>query len=122
MGEPLFEAESGAAGSGKGAIVLRVHVQPAAGRAAVVGRYGDALHLRVAAPPVGGRANAAAAELVAEVLEVKPSQVELAGGEHSRAKRFRVRDVDVEEVSRRIDRALDEAARRAGGGRTRDRR
>jgi uncharacterized protein (TIGR00251 family) len=96
-------------------IVLRVHVQPAAGRAAVVGRHGDALHLRVAAPPVGGRANAAAAELVAEVLDVKPAQVELVGGDHSRAKRFRVRGVNPDEVTRRLDLALDEAGRRTGG-------
>lgn len=131
MAEPLFEVEAaeahsgqahaGAQPAGTATIVLRVHVQPAAGRASVVGRYGDALHVRVAAPPVGGRANAAAAELVAELLEVKPAQVELVGGERSRSKRFRVRDVVVDEAARRLDVAVEQAGRRPDGGR-RDRR
>jgi uncharacterized protein (TIGR00251 family) len=140
VAEPLFEVEDAGAAAGSTAaaagaavppdggnphatIVLRVHVQPAAGRASVVGRHGGALHLRVAAPPVGGRANAAAAELVAEVLEVEASKVELAGGEHSRSKRFRVRDVDLDSVARRLDLAVDQAGRRsAGTGRGRTRR
>jgi uncharacterized protein (TIGR00251 family) len=141
VAEPLFEVEGGettpaggSEGSGRSAgdagspagrpqatILLRVHVQPAAGRAAVVGRYGDALHVRVAAPPVGGRANAAAADLVAEVLDVKPAQVELAAGEKSRSKRFRVREVDTEEIARRLELAIAQASRRDGPQR-RDRR
>jgi hypothetical protein len=50
--------------SGGGA-VLAVHLQPGAGRTGVVGRYGDALRLRVAAPPTGNRADDAVVELVA---------------------------------------------------------
>ena len=75
---------------GPGAIVLRVRVQPGAGRAAVTGRHGDALALRVAAPPIGGRANAQCLEFVADVFGVRKSQVELVSGEKSRQKRLRV--------------------------------
>jgi uncharacterized protein (TIGR00251 family) len=139
VAEPLFEVEgAGAAPAGAGAavlqqdvataggagpvtIVLRVHVQPAAGKAAVVGRHGDALHVRVAAPPVGGRANAATSELIAEVLDVKASQVELAGGERSRTKRFRVRDVEADDVARKLDVAIEQSSRRGSGGGARSR-
>jgi uncharacterized protein (TIGR00251 family) len=139
VAEPLFEvegsepgpvaadagvpAEGGATSGSEGpvTIVLRVHVQPAAGKAAVVGRYGDALHVRVAAPPVGGRANLATSELIAEVLDVKPSQVELAGGERSRSKRFRVRDVTLDDVTRRLDVAMEQSGRRGSSGATRGR-
>lgn len=83
-------------------VTLRVHVAPGAGRSAVVGRHGDALKLRVAAPPVGGRANEAAGALLAETFDVKAKQVELVSGETSRAKRFRISKADVEDFEKRL--------------------
>ena len=79
---------------GPGAIVLRVRVQPGAGRSAVTGRHGDALALRVAAPPIEGRANAQCVELVAEIFGVRKSQVELVSGEKSRQKRLRMTGIE----------------------------
>ena len=96
------------------AVVLRVHVQPGAGRGAVVGRHGTSLKVRVAAPPVGGRANDAAIALVAETLGVKEGDVELVSGPRSRVKRFRVRSADPEDVEVRLRQALVEAETRIG--------
>jgi uncharacterized protein len=96
-------------------IVLRVHVQPGAGRSAVVGRHGDALKVRVAAPPVEGRANEASRSLVSEALGVPESDVELISGQSSRAKRFRLQGLDAEEADQRLRVALDQA--NAAGGR-----
>lgn len=96
------------------AVVLHVHVQPGAGRSAVVGRHGRALKLRVAAPPVEGRANEAAAALVAETLGMKPADVELASGDRSRVKRFRIRGVEADEVEARLRAALADAESRVG--------
>lgn len=90
------------------AVVLRVHVQPRAGRTAVVGRHGDAVKLRVAAPPVDDRANVAAAALLAELFGTAVSDVELVSGGRSRVKRFRLRGVDPESVEVRLDAAVDE--------------
>lgn len=133
MPEDLFEIEaaspatgspatgSPAAGSRLASILLRVHVQTGAGRPSVAGRYGDALHIRVAAPPVGGRANEACAALLGEVLGVKSAQIELVRGEKSRDKKFRMSDVDPEAIRRALDEALAEpgpagrAARGRGG-------
>ena len=58
-------------------VVLHVHVQPRAGRTAVVGRHGNAVKLRVAAPPVDHRANTAVAQLLAELFGITTGDVEL---------------------------------------------
>ena len=56
-------------------VVLAVHVQPRAPRTEVVGRYGDALKIRVHAPPVDGAANAELVRFLAERLGVPRSAV-----------------------------------------------
>jgi uncharacterized protein (TIGR00251 family) len=87
-------------------IVLRVHVQPGAGRSAVVGKHGNALKVRVAAPPVEGRANAALLAILASVLGAKEADVELASGESSRAKRVRVKGVTQADAQRLLEDAV----------------
>ena len=101
--------------SGDGVVVVRVHVQPGAGRTAVQGVHGDALKVRVAAPPEKGRANDACLALVAELAGVKPSAVSLTSGATARAKRFTVTGVDVDELVRRLELALEEASGNARG-------
>jgi len=96
------------------AVVLHVHVQPGAGRGAVVGRHGESLKVRVAAPPVEGRANDAAVALLAEALEVNARDVELVSGARSRVKRFRIKGVTAEEVEVQLRLALDAAGARIG--------
>jgi uncharacterized protein (TIGR00251 family) len=98
----------------EGSVVLHVHVQPGAGRGAVVGRHGDSLKIRVAAPPVEGRANDAAIALLAEALEVKARDIELVSGGRSRVKRFRVHGVGADEVEVQLRLALDAADARIG--------
>ena len=90
-----------------GRVVLRLSVSPGAGRSLVVGRHGDALKVRVGAPPERGRANAAVIDLVATVLGVAQADVEVVGGETSRSKRVAVGGIDADEVDRRLDAALD---------------
>ena len=98
-----------------GTIVLRVHVQPGAGRTAIHGRHGEALKVSVGAPPQGGRANDAVAKLLAEVFGLKAAAVSIVGGETNRAKRFLLAGLDEEAVRESLERALDDAARRPGG-------
>ena len=97
-------------------IVLRIHVQPGAGRSAVVGRHGDSLKVRVAAPPVEGRANEATRSLLSEALALPEGDVELTSGQSSRSKRFRLKGIDSEEGEKRLRVALDESK---GPGRAR---
>ena len=85
------------------AVALQVHVQPGAGRSAVVGRHGTSLKVRVAAPPVGGRANEACADILAETFGLKEAQVQLVGGQTSRSKTFALQGLDVEDFRRRLE-------------------
>ena len=90
----------------KGGVVLAVHVQPGAGRTEVVGRHGDALKVRVGAPPTGGRANDAVVALVAKEFKVPPASVSIASGASSRQKRVQVDGLDVAAAGVLLDRIL----------------
>ena len=102
-------------------VVLSVHVQPRAGRTAVVGRHGDALKLRVAAPPLDDRANEATIALVAEIFDVPTAAVALTGGARSRVKRLRVTGIEREDAVERVAVALAAAAESPGPRQRRDR-
>ena len=87
--------------------VLHVHVQPRAGRTEVVGRHGDALRVRVAEPPVDGRATEAARRAVAQAMGLSRSRVEVVSGETSRLKRFLLVGLEAGEAERRLGGLLE---------------
>lgn len=66
--------------------LLTLHVQPGAKRTEVAGLHGEALKIRLAAPPVEGRANLALVEFVAEALGIPKRSVTLVKGQGSREK------------------------------------
>lgn len=68
------------------AIMLNLHVQPGAKRCEIVGLHGDALKIKLAAPPIEGRANEALLKFIAELFDVPLRNVELKRGEQSRRK------------------------------------
>ena len=67
-------------------ITLRVHVQPGAKRTEVAGTHGDALKIRLAAPPVDGQANEALLSYLTDQFGVPKWHVELVSGHTSRRK------------------------------------
>jgi len=66
--------------------MLKVHVQPNAKRSEICGLHGDALKVRVAAQPAGGRANEALVAILAGALGVPKSRVSVVKGAASRHK------------------------------------
>lgn len=72
------------------AIILALHVQPGAKRCETAGLHGDALKIRLAAPPIEGRANEALQRFIAELFEVPLRNVELLRGAQSRHKMVKV--------------------------------
>lgn len=77
-----------------GSWLLTLHIQPGAKKSGVVGLHGEALKIRLAAPPVDGKANAALQAFVAELLDLPKSAVSLKSGLTSRQKVLRVEGVD----------------------------
>jgi uncharacterized protein (TIGR00251 family) len=76
-----------------GAVTFRVRVQPRAARDEVAGEMGGAIKLRITAPPVDGKANEAIRRLIARLVGVSFSAVEIVSGQSSRDKVIRVHHV-----------------------------
>jgi len=90
----ITEAESGAA--------FPVRVIPRASRNEVEGITGNALKVRVTAPPVEGAANKALIELLAERLKIRKSQIEIVAGQTSQHKMISVVGLGPSEVEARL--------------------
>jgi len=82
--------------------VLSLHIQPGARKTAIAGLHGEALKIRLAAPPVDGKANDCLIGFLAETLGIGRSSIELVGGATSRAKRVRIEGVEAETVRRKL--------------------
>jgi uncharacterized protein len=81
---------------------LRLRIQPRASREEIAGVAGDAIRVRLTAPPVDGTANEALVRFLAVLLQVPRSAVELVSGRTGRTKLVTVTGVSVEETVRRL--------------------
>ncbi|MDR2189262.1 MAG: DUF167 domain-containing protein [Azonexus sp.] len=86
--------------SSDGAMTLTLHIQPGARQTECVGMHGDALKIRLAAPPVDGKANAALLAFIAEQLGCPRAAVVLKSGHASRRKVLVVSGCPPERVAR----------------------
>jgi uncharacterized protein (TIGR00251 family) len=83
----------------KDGTLLTLRASPGAKRTSIEGLYGQgALKLRVAAPPVDGKANAEVERFLARLLGVPRSDVVLIQGSSSRDKVVLVRGLDQRET------------------------
>ncbi len=71
-------------------VILSVHAQPGAKRSEVSGLHGTALKIRLAAPAVDGKANAALLAFLARLLDVPRAAISLESGHNSRHKTLRI--------------------------------
>jgi uncharacterized protein (TIGR00251 family) len=72
------------------AITLKVHLLPRASQEGIVGMHGDAIKIKVTAPPLNGKANKALTRFIAKKLNISSSQVEIIAGQRSREKLLRI--------------------------------
>lgn len=67
-------------------LILKVYIQPGAKHTELAGLHGEALKIRMQAPPIDGRANAALLKFIAQIFAVPARQVLLQRGDKSRHK------------------------------------
>jgi uncharacterized protein (TIGR00251 family) len=85
-------------------VTFAVKVIPRASRNEIAGVEGEALRVRLTAPPVEGAANAALIAFLAEVLDVPKRDVRLVSGQTSRRKVVAVAGLKTEEMQERLTR------------------
>ncbi len=81
---------------------LLLRVVPRAARDGVAGEQPDALRVRLNAPPVDGKANAALVRYLAGALGVRPSAVTLEHGHGARLKTVTIQGLDAAAVRKRL--------------------
>lgn len=82
--------------------LLTIKATPRASRSEVAGVEGVWLRVRLQAPPVDGKANAALVEFLAGILDVRRRDVTLVAGEKARIKQVHVAGVSAEAVRGRL--------------------
>lgn len=87
-----------------GCITLTLHIQPGAKKTEFAGRHGDALKIRLAAPPVDGKANEALIRFIADTLGLAKSAIHLKSGQTSRRKVLEVLGASATTVAGLADR------------------
>ncbi len=84
------------------AVAFDVVVQPRAARTELVGLWNGAVKIKLAAPPVEGRANEALIRFLAALLGVRRADVVIAAGQRSRRKRIRVAGLNGQQLIERL--------------------
>ena len=83
---------------------FNIYVQPRSSRNQVVGLHGDALKVKIKAPPVEGAANKMCIAVLAKALNVPKSAVEIISGHGGRTKRLLVQTARVDDTDKEIKR------------------
>ena len=73
-----------------GDLILNLRIIPRAAKDSIQGRMGDALKIRIQAPPVDGKANAYLVKFLAKKWGIPKRNIEILSGETGRNKRIKL--------------------------------
>nr|MBC7244786.1 YggU family protein [Chloroflexota bacterium] len=94
LGQIIRESQQG--------VIVAVHVVPRSPRDEIAGTYGNALRIRLKAPPVEGAANAALLAFMAQVLDIPRRQVKILSGQTSRHKLLVISNLTKDQVQQKL--------------------
>jgi uncharacterized protein len=80
-------------------VIVNVRITPRASRSEIIGIMNDALKIRLQAPPVDGKANAALIAFLADALGVARRAVTILSGETARSKRVKIDAVTAQQAA-----------------------
>ena len=83
-------------------VLFQIKVLPRSSRSEAAGRHGDALKLKITAPPVDGKANEEVVRYLAKFLGVKAARVAIVAGDHARIKTVAVAGMTGQEFQDRL--------------------
>ena len=83
-------------------IILNILIQPRSSKNMIAGQHGDALKIKLTAPPVGGAANKMCIQYLSKWLGLPKSSIEIISGHTGRTKRVMLRLENNEKDRKRI--------------------
>jgi len=83
-------------------VLLPVRAVPRASKNEIQGVHGDALKVRLQAPPVEGKANQALIRFLSDALDISRSQISVASGETGRNKTVLITGLSKTELLERL--------------------
>jgi uncharacterized protein (TIGR00251 family) len=89
-------------------VILSVRVIPRSPKSAISGRRGDAIVIRLAAPPVDGAANDALVDYLARLFGRPKRDVRIVSGANSRDKRVKIDGVSDADGAVRLSTLLED--------------
>ena len=88
-------------------VLLPVRAVPRASKNEIQGVHGDALKVRLQAPPVEGKANQALIRFLSDALDIPRSQFSIASGETGRNKAVLITGLSKEDLVHRIRKVIE---------------
>jgi len=87
-------------------VSLRLHIVPKASKTAINGIHGNALKLKVQAPPVDGKANKAIINFLSTLFSIPKRNIILKSGVSSRQKMFIIKGLNIEKAQKIVQDTL----------------
>ncbi len=81
---------------------LKIKVVPGASRPGIVGWLGDALKVRIAAPPEKGKANRELLQLLSRQLQFRESDIAIVSGAASQVKTVEIKGATMSDISEKV--------------------
>jgi len=83
-------------------VILPCMIQPRSSQNKIIGLYGELLKIKLTAPPVDGKANAALIKYLSKVVDMPRGTMMITGGLTSRRKTVRFSGINIEDLIDKI--------------------